>query len=153
MPGASDPRRKSHSRESTGYEEGLIRDPGGSHAWVPFLQRLSSQAQRRVGHMEAKPGPCQVSRCYISGCRLPPLLAEEGSEGGFRPLPPPHAQSLARPPVLSHSDTVTPPGCPAHMQGYSRDQKTPGAPGQSQAGDKADDQVQDEEQEVGKPSG
>lgn len=41
----------------------------------------------------------------------------------------------------------------AQRQGYSRGQEAPGALGQSQAGEEADDQVQDEEQEVGEPPG
>lgn len=69
---------------------------------------------------------------------------------------PQHPPSLARPPSLYDGDTITPHACPPprpHRWGYSRGQETPGAPGQSQAGNEADDQVQDEEQEVGKPSG
>lgn len=39
----------------------------------------------------------------------------------------------------------------AQRRGYSRGQEAPGALGQSQAGEEAKDQVQDEEQEVGEP--
>lgn len=74
------------------------------------------------------------------------------------PLPPPHALQAWPGPCLSLMVTLSrchPPhlsGCPARRQGYSRGQETPGTPGQCQAGDEADDQVQDKEQEVGKPS-
>lgn len=51
------------------------------------------------------------------------------------------------PPCLPRSLSQT------HRQGYSQGQETLGALGQSQAGNEADDQVEDEEQEVGEPPG
>lgn len=69
--------------------------------------------------------------------------------GGLRLLP--HCISLTEEVPSPHTPARSSSQLPG--QGYSRGQETPGAPGQAQAGDEADDQVQDEEQEVGKPPG
>lgn len=53
----------------------------------------------------------------------------------------------------SDLDRTWSPPLSAPGEAYSRDQETSGALGQAQAGQEADDQVQDEEQEVGEPSG
>lgn len=75
-----------------------------------------------------------------------------GCQGGTS-LPAPLG-NLTRPVPLADGDGTLPCSMSqAHRQRYSRSQETLGVPGQCQAGDEADDQVQDEEQEVGEPPG
>lgn len=81
-----------------------------------------------------------------------------GAEGGrwLQAVAPPHPSSLALIPLSwwhRHPTCLPRPLSQTCRQGHSQGQETPGTLGQSQAGDEADEQVQDEEQEVGKPPG
>lgn len=87
-------------------------------AGVPTKEAVSSASASAPGVVgdQVKESPV-LAWCPVSGCCPPWLGAEEGAEGGFRPLPPPHPPGLLKPSSLADGGTVTPPAWPALVPG------------------------------------